>query len=63
MAEVTIFRRPGDLSVVTGTAILPLADFVHRYSTGTSLGLESDVDMANRALKADAMKPVREDYG
>ena len=63
MAEVAIFHGPRNLAVVAGSAELSLADLVHRDPTRTGFRLEADIDMANGALKADAMKPVRIDDG
>ena len=61
MTQITVLRRPGDLTVVTGATELALTDLVHGYLIGSNAHLETQLQMTDTTLVANAMEPVRKD--
>jgi hypothetical protein len=62
MAKVTVLQPPGHIIIVTGTAILAIADFNHVNFICAGAHDKTELAMANFAAKTDAMKPMRENY-
>lgn len=63
MTEIAVFNRPGDVTVVAGTAEFAVDDFLHGHIIGAHAHFEAQFVMAHPALKADTVEPVRIDYG
>lgn len=61
VAQPAVVHRPRNLTVVASAAIGTRRDFVHRRTGRADTHLESQLAMANPTLKANPMKPVRED--
>ena len=59
MAQIAGFRRPGYFPVMARTAILSLADLIHRDVIAARLRLEAKVYVADGALEPHSVKPMR----
>ena len=62
MAQLAILRAPGDIVVMAFTTKSTFDDVCHQNVVGARAYLKSNFSMTNPATKADAVKPVREDY-
>jgi hypothetical protein len=62
VAQIAVFRPPRDLVVMARAAKLSIYDICHEHIVGAGAHLEADLGVANRAVVADAMEPVRENH-
>ena len=62
MTDIAIFNRPGDLTVVAGSAEFTIDNFQHVDLVAPGFHLEPEIGVANLATKSNAMKPVRENH-
>lgn len=60
MTQVAVFHGPRDGPVVAHTAKTAFHDVVHLHLIGSGAHLEAELEMADLAAEANAMKPVRE---
>ena len=63
MTQVAIIDRPCDLAIMAGTTEFSVGNLFHAHIVGTHPHLESEFHMANPALEANTVKPVRKYNG
>jgi hypothetical protein len=60
VAQVAIFDRPRNVTIMAGTTVLPVNNANHINFTGAGFELKSEIAVTGIATKAYTMKPVRE---
>lgn len=60
MAQATIINRPGNITIMASTTEFSLDNFIHGDIICPGPHLETELCMADPALKANSVKPVRE---
>jgi hypothetical protein len=58
MAQVTVFYRPGNVSIMASTTIFTIDDLQHVYFISAGFEFEAKISMAYLAAEPDTVKPV-----
>ena len=61
MAEVTVFDRPGNLTVMAHATVFSIDNLTHGDVVGAGSHLEAKLVMTDLAAKAYAVEPVGKD--
>ena len=59
VADIAVFDRPCNFTIVTGAAVFSVNDFQHIDLITTGFHLEAEIGMANLATEPNTVEPMR----